>query len=232
MIILEEGNMNAESNMTEDLKREAETAACEGGNLRNRAKQLTLDALKDGKLSLEEIRNIGQAITEGVSLGLTKGGGELKSGLKEAVGGMDEAIGQAAQRVSMTFREAIERGKDFNETELKSSIERMRDLERDFLESLKDVAGKSGGKLKEELTEISGHLGRAGTDTGGRVKESLNGLYAALNAQAGSTSSTIKDAARTTSARLADLASGVLAGLSEAMKNKSEDRANSDKQAN
>lgn len=224
--------MDTDSDMTEDLKREAETAASKGENLRDRAKQLTLDALKDGKLSLEEIRNIGQAITEGVSLGLNKGGGELKSGLKEAVGGMDEAIGQAAQRVSMTFREAIERGKDFNEMELKSSIERMRDLERDFLGSLKDVAGKSSGKLKEELTEISGHLGRAGTDTGGRVKESLSALYDTLAAQAGSTGSNLKEAARTTSGRLAELASGVLAGFSEAMKNKPEDRADSDKQAN
>jgi gas vesicle protein len=213
------------SNVADDLKREAETAASEGGNLRDRARQITLDALKDGKLSLEEIRNIGQAITEGVSLGLAGRGGELKSGLKEAVNGMDEAIGQAAQRVSMTFREAIERGKDFNEMELKSSIERMRDLERDFVESLKDVAGKSGGKLREELTEISGHLGRTGTDTGGRVKESLSALYTTLNAQAGSTSSTLQDAARTTAARLADLASGVLAGFSEAMKHKPEKRA-------
>ncbi len=213
------------SNVADDLKREAETAASQGENIRDRARQITLDALKDGKLSLEEIRNIGQAITEGVSLGLTGRGGELKSGLKEAVNGMDEAIGQAAQRVSMTFREAIERGKDFNEMELKSSIERMRDLERDFVESLKDVAGKSGGKLKEELTEISGHLGRTGTDTGGRVKESLSALYTTLNAQAGSTSSTLQDAARTTAARLADLASGVLAGFSEAMKHKSEKRA-------
>ncbi len=212
------------SNVTDDLKREAEAAASQGDNLRDRAKQITLDALKDGKLSLEEIRNIGQAITEGVSLGLAGRGDELKSGLKEAISGMDEAIGQAAQRVSMTFREAIERGKDFNEMELKSSIERMRDLERDFVESLKDVAGKSGGKLKEELTEISGHLGRTGTDTGGRVKDSLGALYTSLNAQAGSTSSTLKDAAKTTAARLADLASGVLAGLSEAMKHKPEER--------
>ncbi len=212
------------SNVTDGLKREAEAAASQGGNLRDRAKQITLDALKDGKLSLEEIRNIGQAITEGVSLELAGRGDELKSGLKEAISGMDEAIGQAAQRVSMTFREAIERGKDFNEMELKSSIERMRDLERDFVESLKDVAGKSGGKLKEELTEISGHLGRTGTDTGGRVKDSLGALYTSLNAQAGSTSSTLKDAAKTTAARLADLASGVLAGLSEAMKHKPEER--------
>jgi len=212
-------------NVADDLKREAETAASQGGNLRDRARQITLDALKDGKLSLEEIRNIGQAITEGVSLGLAGRGGELKSGLKEAVNGMDEAIGQAAQRVSMTFREAIERGKDFNEMELKSSIERMRDLERDFVESLKDVAGKSGGKIKEELTEISGHLGRTGTDTGGRVKESLGALYTTLNAQAGSTSSSLQDAARTTAARLADLASGVLAGFSEAIKHKPENRA-------
>lgn len=211
-------------NMADDLKREAETAASQGGNLRDRARQITLDALKDGKLSLEEIHSIGQSIIEGVSLGLSGRGAELKSGLKEAVGGMDEAIGQAAQRVSMTFREAIERGKDFNEAELKSSIERMRDLERDFVQSLKDVASKSSGKLKEELTEISGHLGRTGTDTGSRVRESMGALYSTLSTQAGSTSSTLKDAARTTSARLAELASGVLAGLSEAIKHKDESR--------
>lgn len=210
------------TNLPVNVKQEAESAATHGENLRDRAKQITLDALRDGKLSLDEIRSIGQAISEGVSLGLAERGSDLKSGLKEAVSGMDEAIGQAAQRVSMTFREAIERGKDFNEAELKSSIERMRDLERDFLESLKDVAGKSSGKLKEELTEISGHLGRTGTDTGGRVRESLGALYSSLSAQAGTTTSSLKDAAQVTTARLADLASGVLAGLSETIRHKSD----------
>lgn len=210
------------TNLPVNVKQEAESAATHGENLRDRAKQITLDALRDGKLSLDEIRSIGQAISEGVSLGLAERGSDLKSGLKEAVSGMDEAIGQAAQRVSMTFREAIERGKDFNEAELKSSIERMRDLERDFLESLKDVAGKSSGKLKEELTEISGHLGRTGTDTGGRVRESLGALYSSLSAQAGTTKSSLKDAAQVTTARLADLASGVLAGLSETIRHKSD----------
>jgi len=210
------------TNLQESVKLESETAAVQGHDLRDRAKQITLDALKDGKLSIEEIRNIGQAITEGVSLGLAERGSDLKSGLKEAVNGMDEAIGQAAQRVSMTFREAIERGKDFNEAELKASIERMRDLERDFVESLKEVAGKSSGKLKEELSEISGHLGRTGTDTGGRVRESLGVLYSSLSSQAGSTTSNLKDAAQVTAARLADLASGVLAGLSESIRHKNE----------
>lgn len=212
------------TNLPVNVKQEAESAATHGENLRDRAKQITLEALRDGKLSLEEIRSIGQAISEGVSLGLAERGSDLKSGLKEAVSGMDEAIGQAAQRVSMTFREAIERGKDFNEAELKSSIERMRDLERDFLESLKDVAGKSSGKLKEELTEISGHLGRTGTDTGGRVRESLGALYSSLSSQAGTTTSSLKDAAQITTARLADLASGVLAGLSETIRHKSENK--------
>lgn len=207
------------------VKQESQKAAFQGQDLRDRAKQITLDALRDGKLSIDEIRNIGQAITEGVSLGLAERGSDLKNGLKEAVGGMDEAIGQAAQRVSMTFREAIERGKEFNEAELKSSIERLRDLERDFVESLKDVAGKSSGKLKEELSEISGHLGRTGTDTGGRVMESLSVLYNTLNSQAGSTSATLKDAAQVTAARLADLASGVLAGLSESIRKKNEEHS-------
>jgi gas vesicle protein len=212
--------METESSGAEALKREAELAASSGANLRERARQLTLDALKDGKLSLDEIRQIGQSITEGVSLGLSGKGAELQAGMKEAVNGMDEAIGQAVQRVSMTFREAIDRGKEFNEQELKSSIERMRDLEKDFVQSLKDVAGKSGGKLKDELTEISGHLGRAGTDTGARVRESLSALSSSLSTQATTTGTSVREAATTTASRLAELASGVLAGLSEVMKSK------------
>ncbi len=216
--------MDTESGMTETIKREAEAAASEGEDLRARARQITLDALKDGKLSLGEIRAIGQAITEGVSLGLAGRGAEIRGGLKEAVGGMDEALGQAAQRLSMTFRETLERGKDFNETELKSSIERMRDLERDFVDSMKDIASKSGGKLKDELGEISEHLGRAGTDTGSRVRESLTALYGTLSGQAGSAGASMKDAAQTTTGRLAGVVSGVLDGLSEVLKSKSEKR--------
>lgn len=221
--------METENSGAEELKRELESAATSGANLRERARQLTRDALKDGKLSLEDIRRIGESITEGVSLGLSGKGAELKAGLQEAIKGMDEAIGQAVQRLAMTFREAIDRGRDFNEQELKASIERMRDLEKDFVQSLKDVAGKSGGMLKEELTEISGHLTRAGTDTGQRVRESLSALNSSLSAHATSTGSSVREAATTTAARLAELASGVLAGLSEVMKGKTASRQGDEK---
>jgi len=86
-------------------------AAASAPDLHERVRELTARALHDRRMALNDIREIVSAITSGVGSGLTSRGGEMKEGLKQAVSGLDAAIGNAAQTASYTLREAAAQGK-------------------------------------------------------------------------------------------------------------------------
>ena len=126
-------------------------AAASAPDLHERVRELTARALHERRMALNDMREIVGAITSGVGSGLTARGGEMKDGLKQAVSGLDDAVGSAAQAASYTLQEAAEQGKAFKDNELKASLEQLRDLETQLVDTLKQTANQSGGKLKDEL---------------------------------------------------------------------------------
>jgi hypothetical protein len=191
-------------------------------DLRERVRDLTARALQDRRLSLSELREIVGAVTAGVGNGLTAHGGEVKAGLKQAVDGLDDAIGGAAEAVSLTLREAVSQGREFKDSELKETLERLRDLEGQFVDTLKDAAQKSSGKLKEEWSSMAEHLSHTGTRTGERVRDSLTQLSQGVKTSTAAGQSGVKQAVEVAGERLAHIASGVLEALSDSLKRQSD----------
>jgi gas vesicle protein len=197
-------------------------AAASTPDLRERVRELTARALHERRMALNDIREIVSAITSGVGSGLTARGGEMKDGLKQAVSGLDDAIGSAAQAASYTLREAATQGKAFKDTELKASLEQLRDLETQIVDTLKQTAKQSGGKLKEELDHLSDHLKHSGTRTGEQVRDALQQLASGVKASSEAGRAGLSESASTASERLSQVASGVLAALSDSLKRQSE----------
>lgn len=201
---------------------EAAEAATGSPDLRERVRELTAKALQDRSLSFAELREIVSAITSGVASGLTSRGGEMKDGLKQAVSGLDDAVGSAAQAASYTLQEAVAQGKAFKDNELKARLEQLRDLESQIVDTLKQTASQSGGKLKEELDTLSEHLKNSGTRTGEQVREALQQLAGGVKATSAAGRAGLSESASTATERLSQVASGVLAALSESLKRQSE----------
>ena len=201
---------------------EAAEAATGSPDLRERVRELTAKALQDRSLSFAELREIVSAITSGVASGLTSRGGEMKDGLKQAVSGLDDAVGSAAQAASYTLQEAVAQGKAFKDNELKASLEQLRDLESQFVDTLKQTAKQSGGKLKEELDALSEHLKHSGTRTGEQVREALQQLAGGVKAGSEAGRAGLSDTASTATERLSQVASGILEALSDSLKRQSE----------
>ncbi|MDP1929486.1 MAG: hypothetical protein Q8K62_13355 [Thiobacillus sp.] len=200
---------------------EAEAAAATP-DLRERVRELTARALQDRRMTFSELRAIVGAISSGVGSGLTARGGEMKEGLKQAVSGLDEAVGSAAQNVSYTLREAVGKGKAFKDEELKASLEQLRDLESQFVDTLKQTAKQSGGKLKEELEYLSDHLKHSGTRTGEQVREALQQMVSGLKSSGEAGRAGLSESASTATERLSKVASGVLEALSDSLKRQSD----------
>jgi gas vesicle protein len=200
---------------------EAAAAASEP-DLRERVRALTARALHERRMALNDLREIVGAITSGVGSGLSARGGEMKGGLKQAIAGLDDAVGSAAQAASYTLQEAAAQGKAFKDNELKASLEQLRDLETQLVDSLKQTASQSGGKLKEELETLSNHLKHSGTRTGEQVREALQQLASGVKAGTEAGRAGLSESARTATERLSQVASGILAALSESLKRQSE----------
>ncbi|MFP5410431.1 MAG: DUF6781 family protein [Gammaproteobacteria bacterium] len=197
-------------------------AAVSAPDLRERVKALTARTLHERRLAVEEVRAIVAAVTTGVGEGLSARGGEIRDGLKQAVAGVDDAVGSAAQAASYALQEAVSKGKDFKDNELKASLEQLRDLESQLLDTLKQTADQSRGKLKEEFDSLNTHLRHSGTRTGEQVREALQQLARGVKTSADAGRAGLNESAGTAADRLAQVASGVLEALSESLKRQSE----------
>lgn len=202
--------------------REEAARAIASPDLRERVREVTARALHERRMALEEVRAVALAITEGVGSGLSARGGEMKEGLKQAVAGLDEAVGSAAQAASYAIREAVEQGKAFKDNELKASLEQLRDLESQLVDALKTTARQSGGKLKDELERLGDHLKINGTRTGEQVRDALQQFAAGVRSGSAAGRAGLSESAGVASERLSQVASGVLAALSDSLKRQSE----------
>ena len=146
----------------------------------------------------------------------------MKDGLKQAIAGLDEAVGSAAQTASYTLSEAAAQGKAFKDNELKASLEQLRDLETQIVDALKQTASQSGGKLKEELGYLSDHLRISGTRTGEQVREALQQLASGVKASSEAGRAGLNESASAATERLSHVASGILEALSDSLKRQSE----------
>ena len=203
------------------LHEEAAATASEP-DLRERVRTLTARALDERRLALGEVASVVAAIMSGVGRGLGARGGEIREGLKQAVAGLDEAVGSAAQATSYTLSEAAAQGRAFKDIELKASLEQLRALEGQMVDALKHVASESSGKLKEELGYLSDHLKHSGTRTGTQVREALQQLASGVKATGKAGRAGLSESASVATDHLAQVASGVLAALSESLKRHSE----------
>lgn len=215
-----------ETSMTDPAElaqlRAAAVAAASEPDLRERVKALTARTLHERRLVVEDVRAIVAAVTTGVGEGLSARGGEIREGLKQAVAGVDDAVGSAAQAASYALQEAVSKGRDYKDNELKASLEQLRDLESQLVGTLRQIAEQSRGKLKEELDSLSAHMKHGGTRTGEQVHEALQRLALGVKASADAGRAGLNESAGTAIDRLAQVASGVLEAVSESLKRQSE----------
>jgi gas vesicle protein len=213
---------------TEDVKQTMAETVSQGGadtspDLRDRVRDATVAALRDGKLSLDELRSIGRSLTEGISLGLSGRGSGVKEGLSQAVSGMGQAYGDVSERISLAIKESMERNKNFKASDLKEPLERLKCLEEEFRAAMKELADKSGKHLKGEWNEVSDHFTRVGSDFGGRMRENVETLYNRLHHETRDVRHVVKEVLGEGGSRVTDAASGLMAGMSEVLKKKDKD---------
>jgi hypothetical protein len=197
--------------------------AVEDHPIRERAKKLTSQVLQQGRVDPEAVREVASAV-----LGRTPGsaavtGAMARESFPEAVRQLDDALVKSAGATHDALQQLASRGQDFTDNDLKEALVSLRKLEKDYVAVSNRLAEAMSANLRQEMTQIAAHAQNLGVEASVRVA-SMMGEFASSTG-AGSALATV----RGPSARMAMLASGVLAGIADALRAQTDTEAKEEK---
>jgi hypothetical protein len=206
----------------DEVKNAARELVRVGKDVREKLHELTVRALTQRQLAEQEIREVLDAITEGVSLGAAERTEEVRAALGDALTGMDDALSHAAEAMQLALGEASSHAQDFAEQDIKQSISELKQLEEMLLDTVTRVSKGASGLVQQEMTALVEHARRTGTGTGERVKLVAEDVGNRLRATAQQASQAGLLAAREISSRVALLASRKLAEAAQRLEQKAQ----------
>ncbi len=201
----------------QEIEENVRASAGDEAALRERIRALVMKALVDHQTDPAAIRDVMRDTLAGVGDGLVERGNQASSALREAVRGMDEAVGRSVYSMQMAMEEAWGMGKRFTDTDMKETADAMKGLEGDLLSTIREASDKTQGWLKGEFADLGMHLARTGTDTGMQVRVVMEKFGSRMGGIAVGSMSESMATAEEARGRLADVASGILRGLADSI---------------
>jgi hypothetical protein len=184
--------------------------------IRERVKGLTSQALRQGRIDTEAVRDIVRAVVGGTPGNMAVSGAEARELFADAVRKLDEALVKSASAAHEALQQLARRGRDFTDNDLKEALVSLRKLEQDNAAAAGRIAEAMTGNLRHEMLELAAHAQNVGAEASARVASIMEELAGGVGAASGMAK--IRDA----SVRMALLASGALAGVADALRDQSE----------
>ena len=186
--------------------------------IRERVKELTSQMLQHGRVDTDAVRRLVDAMM-GQSAGKAAGAAaERREFFAETLRELDERLFKSAGATHEALQQLASRGKDFTDNDLKLALESLRGLEEAYLAAANRVTEAMSGNLRREMTELAGRARDLGTEATARVATMITEFSGRMSEGASSGLETM----RGTSVRMALLASGVLAGIADALRDRTE----------
>jgi hypothetical protein len=197
----------------------AVTAAPEDDQaIRERVREMTSQVLQQGRVDPEGMREVVRAMSGGTVFDASRQGEDARQAFAEAIKGLDQALAQSAQAAHSALEHLAARGKDYSDNDLKEALASLRRLQADYVATANRVAQAASGNLRRELLELALHTQRVGADAGVRMAAAMNELALRMGSSYREGANSGIEAARTYGTRMALMASGVLAGVADALR--------------
>ena len=195
--------------------RDATSAVTEDQAIRQRVKELTSQVLQQGRMDPDAVRDVVRAVIGRTPSEIAASGGDARELFAAAVRELDEALMKSASATHSALQQLASRGKDFTDNDLKEALVSLKKLEEDYVAATSRVAEAMSGNLRREMMELAAHAQNLGVEASARVA-TMMGEFASNMASPGL--ATVRGA----SARVALLASGLLAGIADALSDQAE----------
>jgi len=200
---------------------EIRQAVKEGGDIQEAVRRVTLKALTQGELDGESVRKVTAEVIKGVQEATATHGASVKDVTAKAVAGVDEALARAAQAIKLSLEEATDRAEKFSRDDLAKTRENLRNMEKLFVDTLRETAKAGQGAASSVLDDLARHAQASGTAVGRQVAENMSGLAGQAAEAARAQFEAGLRAAAASSAMMARIASGVLSGIADSLAQKS-----------
>jgi gas vesicle protein len=207
----------AEKQTRDSIRDAASEAMKAGGDVARRMRDVTLAALSNRRFDREGIREVVRSVTEGMAAAAPASGGSMRSALGQAFRGMDEALTKSVEAGESALKQMVATGRGISDNEVKQALAGLKKIEEDFVATVSQVASSANERVRPELQDLVKRATHAGTETGRQVAH----LMAEFTF-------TGIELAGEFSARFAKMASGVLAGMADALEKSAAERRKKD----
>jgi len=205
----------------EQLKQAAEAFVRHGVDIRTRVHDLTLAALQSRRFDRDAMRDVYRGVTAGLATGAPDAP-DMRQAISDGLKGMDQAIARSAEAGATALKQLASTGKSFSDTDLKAALVSLKRLEDDFINTVSGVADKATGPVQPELRGALGNLTHTGTETGKQLALAMNDLAHRFAVFSIDASLAGLEAAGEFGSRFANLASGILSGVADALQKRPE----------
>ena len=184
--------------------------------IRERVKELTSQVLQQGRVDPEAVRGVVSAVLGQASASTEESGAKAREFFADAVKQLDDALVKSASAAHGALQQLASRGQDFTDNDLKEALVSLRKLEEDYVAVANRLAEAMSANLRHEMTELAAHARNLGVEASVRVASMMGEFANSMGASSGL--ATVRGA----SARMAMLASGLFAGIADALREQSE----------
>ena len=202
-----------ETRSRDSIRKAASDAMKAGGDIARRVRDLTLESLANRRFDREGIREVVRAVTEGMAAAAPASGGSMRQAMGQAFRGMDEALTKSVEAGHSALRQMVATGRGISDNEVKQALAGLKKIEEDFVATVSQVASSANQRVRPELEDLAKRAARAGTETGRQAAHLMSEFAFAGIELAGEFS-----------ARFAKMASGVLAGMADALEKSAAER--------
>jgi hypothetical protein len=182
-----------------------------GTDIRQQVKEITLQALTRGRLDMDNIRNVTEAVGKGINEGMAGRDEHAAEAFVHAANALDDALAIATEASTLAIQEAahkVSSQHDFND-----AIKDIQNMEGLFIDTLEKLAKGSTRAVADIVNDFVDHAGKSGTAVG---KQSLIALDALADLPKVGADIIIASTAATASV-LAEIGSGILMGIAESL---------------
>jgi hypothetical protein len=202
-----------EINQRQNVKEAIREAVQSGSDVHHKIKTITLKALTERQLDMENIKNVAEEVSKGINEGVATQSEHAKELFAHAASALDDAMAVAAEASKLAIEEAASRMSEFTQHDVNGASKDLQEMEGLFLDTLEKVA-KGGNQVFADIAgDFVSHARQSGTAVGKQALAALEALKELPHLG----KETVISSTVAATITLAQIGSGILLGIAESL---------------
>jgi DNA-binding PucR family transcriptional regulator len=186
--------------------------------IRDQVRAVTNQVLRQGRVDPEALRNVVRTLAGQRAGHAAPDRGEAREHFADAVKSLDETLQTSAAATHEALQRLASRGKDYTDNDLKDALVSLSKLEQHCGAATSRIAEAMSDNWRGDVASLAAHAQDVGAEASARAAT----LLGEVGSRVGESAASGLEAVRGASARFTLLASGVLAGVADALRDQNQ----------